>query len=62
MTTKKENEPNYGCATLLLPLIFWWTLISHGIMRFKNTSMTETHLFLNLPKSFMLQEPKWGME
>lgn len=70
----KETEENHthidedsvstagGCVTIIISLLFWWILISHLIMRFQNPSMTETQLFLNLPKSFMLQEPKWGME
>ena len=70
----KETEENHthndeetvstvsGCVTIIITLLFWWILISHLIMRFQNPSMTETQLFLNLPKSFMLQEPKWGME
>ena len=51
-----------GCVTLIISLLFWWVIISHCIMRFKNPTMTETQLFLNLPKSFLLEEPKWGMQ
>lgn len=72
MTTKNKNEEEHtqidetnkptGCPALIFSLFLWWILISHCIMRFKNPSMTETQLFLNLPQSFMLEEPRWGLE
>ena len=70
----KETEENHthvdeesistvsGCVTIIITLLFWWIIISHLIMRFQNPSMTETQLFLNLPKAFVLDAPVWGLE
>ena len=70
----KETEKNHthideesvtgatGCVMIIISLLFWWILISHLIMRFQNPSMTETQLFLNLPKAFVLDAPVWGLE
>jgi len=60
--TEIDTDTGQGCATIIISLLFWLIIISHCIMRFKNPSMTETQLFLNMPKAFILEEPKWGME
>jgi len=58
----EEFDAVTGCFSIIVTLLFFWIFVSHGIMRFQNPSMTETQLFLNLPKAFILAEPKWGMD
>jgi len=41
-------------ALMLIMIIMLWVAITTTIQRFKNTEMTETELFLNIPDSFIL--------
>lgn len=75
MTTEKDPlEENHthidtndvankaSCMMVVASMVFWWIIISHCIMRFQNPWMTETQLFLNLPKAFLLEDPSWGLQ
>lgn len=41
-------------SPVILSICMVWTSISLTIQRFKCPTMTETELFLNIPKSFIL--------
>lgn len=50
----KKNTKNYIAIYVILVFLLLWTTVTTVIARFKNPELTETELFLRIPKSFIL--------
>ena len=50
----KKNTKKYITIYVILVSLLLWTTITTVIVRFKNPELTETELFLRIPKSFIL--------
>ena len=50
----KKNTKKYITIYVILVSLLLWTTITTVIVRFKNPKLTETELFLRIPKSFIL--------
>ena len=51
---KKKYSKIINIVWFILVLLLLWTTITTVIVRFKNPELTETELFLRIPKSFIL--------
>lgn len=51
---KKKHNKIINVIWFILVLLLLWMVVTSTIARFKNPKLTETELFLRIPKSFIL--------
>lgn len=51
---KKKYNKIINIIWFILVLLLLWTAVTYSIAGFKNPKLTQTELFLRIPKSFVL--------